>query len=104
MRRPDLQELVAQYGRYDLIPPKAWEQFDREIEAWQRWVCRGGLHGAGPTVPSFTQTQPTQEYAFCWCGMPGKFGYSDPATKQIKWYCAQHRLAQQWADVRRGAA
>jgi hypothetical protein len=32
---PDLQELVAKYGRYDLITAEAWAQFDAEKAAWR---------------------------------------------------------------------
>lgn len=32
---PDLQALVARYGRYDLIPPEAWKQWDDEVSAYQ---------------------------------------------------------------------
>ena len=32
---PNLQELVAQYGAYDLIPQEAWNQFDRAMKNWR---------------------------------------------------------------------
>jgi len=32
---PDLQELVAHYGGYHLIPAWAWEQYDHRMAAWQ---------------------------------------------------------------------
>ena len=32
---PDLQKLVAQYGRYDLIPAEAWAEFDRQNQEFQ---------------------------------------------------------------------
>ena len=32
---PDLQKLVAQYGRYDLIPADAWAEFDRQNQEFQ---------------------------------------------------------------------
>jgi hypothetical protein len=33
---PDLQKLVAQYGRYDLIPAEAWAEFDRQNQEFQQ--------------------------------------------------------------------
>lgn len=44
---PDLSELIARYGRYDLIPPQAWEQWDRQQEEWRQRhkfnqnICKG---------------------------------------------------------------
>ena len=34
-RMPDLQKLVARYGRYNLITPEAWERWDRANEVFQ---------------------------------------------------------------------
>ena len=31
---PDLQELVSRYGQWNLIPPEAWEDWDRAMAAW----------------------------------------------------------------------
>jgi hypothetical protein len=31
---PDLQELVAKYGGYHLIPPEAWTRHDQEMADW----------------------------------------------------------------------
>jgi hypothetical protein len=33
-RGPNLDALVAKHGGYDKIPPEAWKQYDREVEAW----------------------------------------------------------------------
>jgi hypothetical protein len=33
---PCLQEMVRQYGRYDLIPPEAWAEYDRAVANWRR--------------------------------------------------------------------
>ena len=41
-RMPDLQKLVARYGRYDLITPEAWE-WDRADEVFQ--ARRRVVHG-----------------------------------------------------------
>ena len=35
------------------------------------------------------------------CGGSAHFGYRDKATGEMCWYCAEHRLAQGWADARR---
>jgi hypothetical protein len=32
---PDLQELVERHGRYDLIPPEAWADYDLRMEVGQ---------------------------------------------------------------------
>jgi hypothetical protein len=32
---PDLQKLVAQFGRYDLITPEAWQDWDRANAEYQ---------------------------------------------------------------------
>jgi hypothetical protein len=40
---PNLQALVAKYGRYDLIPPAAWKQFDRDMEIWKADMRAGNL-------------------------------------------------------------
>jgi len=37
---PDLQELVARFGRYDRITPAAWAQFDRDMEMYRAWLRR----------------------------------------------------------------
>jgi hypothetical protein len=34
-RMPDLQKLVARYGRYDRITSEAWARWDRANEAFQ---------------------------------------------------------------------
>lgn len=36
--QPDLQKLVAQYGGYNMIPPKAWEAWDRETADYYKRV------------------------------------------------------------------
>jgi hypothetical protein len=33
---PDLQDLVAIYGRYDLIPEEAWRDYHAAIAEWHR--------------------------------------------------------------------
>jgi hypothetical protein len=40
---PNLQDLVAQYGRYDLIPPEAWAKFDADMAAWKEDLRAGNL-------------------------------------------------------------
>ena len=37
---PDLQALVARYGRLDLIPPEAWQKWDDENRAYQEAIRR----------------------------------------------------------------
>jgi hypothetical protein len=106
MRRPDLQELVAAWGGYDKIPPAAWEAWDRAVAEYQDFVRRGNLHRSGPTISQIEPPSPfATDYFLCViCKRPGDFGYRRRGSKQIDWYCAQHRLAEHWADVRRGAA
>jgi hypothetical protein len=36
----------------------------------------------------------------CLCGAEGEFGYRDKVGGEMTWCCAQHRLAQCWADTR----
>ena len=38
---PNLQELVAEHGGYDKIPPAAWRAFDKAIEQWKQRVRSG---------------------------------------------------------------
>jgi hypothetical protein len=33
-QRPGLQQLVARWGRYDLIPPEAWQEHYAAYAAW----------------------------------------------------------------------
>jgi hypothetical protein len=35
MAVPDLQELIADHGGYDKIPPEAWAEWDRLNAEWQ---------------------------------------------------------------------
>ena len=39
--RPDLQKLVQRYGRWDLIPAEAHEQFQLEVQEWQARIRSG---------------------------------------------------------------
>lgn len=32
---PSLQDLLTQHGRYDLITPAAWAEYDRAVAAWR---------------------------------------------------------------------
>jgi uncharacterized protein (DUF3820 family) len=38
-------------------------------------------------------------FGCCTCGGPARFGYRDKASGEMRWYCAEHRLAQRWADA-----
>jgi hypothetical protein len=38
---PNLQDLVARFGRYDLITPEAWARFDAEKRRWLEDVRHG---------------------------------------------------------------
>ncbi len=35
------------------------------------------------------------------CGRLGTFGYRNNKDGSFTWYCAEHRVAQLWADARR---
>jgi hypothetical protein len=37
---PDLQELVARFGRYDKITPEAWPEYDAATETYRAWLRR----------------------------------------------------------------
>jgi hypothetical protein len=41
---PDLQEWIAFYGGYDLIPNAAWTEWDRLHEAYRERQRLGGGH------------------------------------------------------------
>src|SRR5262249_36667388 len=38
----------------------------------------------------------------CTCGGPARFGYRDKANGEMRWYCAEHRLAQCWGEQSTG--
>jgi uncharacterized protein (DUF3820 family) len=38
-------------------------------------------------------------FGCCTCGGPAHFGYRDKASGEMRWYCAEHRLAKSWADA-----
>ena len=45
---PSLQDLVARFGRYDLIPPDAWAHFHAETKRWMDDV----RHGQAEVIPA----------------------------------------------------
>jgi hypothetical protein len=35
------------------------------------------------------------------CGREAHFGYRDPKSHELMWFCRAHRLARWWANARR---
>jgi hypothetical protein len=92
---PDLQQLVCLRGGYQHIAPEDWREFDRLMAAWH--ARRRDLAAPRPNA-----TAPAMSLEVCIrCGQPAHFGYRNYATNALTWLCAEHRLAQGWADARR---
>jgi hypothetical protein len=92
---PDLQELVRLRGGYPGITPEDWREFDRLTAAWharRREFASARLSAAAPSGPLEICAR---------CGQQARFGYRNSATGTLSWFCADHHLAQWWADARR---
>jgi uncharacterized protein (DUF3820 family) len=94
---PDLRALVAEHGAYDRIPQQAWSEYDKAMADWQeRRRARFHAERIPGAAISLTKHSP---FGCCTCGGPAHFGYRDKASGKMRWYCAEHRLAQWWADA-----
>ena len=92
---PDLQQLVRLRGGYPGITPEDWREFDRLTAAWH--ARRRDIAAPRPDA-----TAPSVPFKICArCSQQARFGYRNPATGTLSWFCADHRLAQWWADARR---
>jgi hypothetical protein len=92
---PDLQELVRLRGGYPEITPGDWQEFDRLKAAWHK---RRRDLGAPRSQPA---TSSVSSHEICVsCGQQARFGYRNAATGELYWYCAEHRVAQWWANER----
>jgi hypothetical protein len=92
---PDLQQLVRLRGGYPGITLEDWREFDRLKALWharRREFASARQWAAGPSGPLAVCVR---------CGQEARFGYRNPATNMLSWFCAEHRLAQSWADARR---
>jgi hypothetical protein len=126
---PDLQLLVRQLGQaavaargeaydpahnpahagYPLITPEIWKAFDAEMATYQA-ARRAGLASAPPSnatdsaPPVFGPIEHKWPYVRCAkCSAEARFGYRD-SDGTMRWFCAAHRLAQNWSDARRDAS
>jgi uncharacterized protein (DUF3820 family) len=95
---PDLQVLVAKHGGYHCIPQQAWDEYDKAMIDWQ---TRRRARFCPEKIPSDDTASPFECRT---CGDPARFGYTDRASGEMRWYCAKHRLGQRWADATAGAA
>jgi hypothetical protein len=92
---PRLQQLVRLRGGYPGITPEDWRVFDRLTADWH--VRRRDIAALRPDA-----TAPSVPFEICAsCSQQARFGYRNPATGTLSWFCADHRLAQWWADARR---
>ena len=126
---PDLQDLVHQLGvaaadargeiydpvhnpahaGYPLITPAMWKAFDEAMAAYQT-ARRMGLTPASmgkaiepPPPTTFGPIEHEWPYARCeTCSAETRFGYRN-SDGTMRWFCAAHRLAQNWSDARRGS-
>ena len=92
---PDLQEVVRLRGGYPGITPEDWREFDRLKALWHT----RRREFAAPRPAAATSTASLEICARC--GQQARFGYRNPVTNTLSWFCAEHRLAQSWADARR---
>jgi hypothetical protein len=93
---PDLQQLVSLRGGYPNITPEDWREFDRLTKSWH--ARRRDYAAPRPRAPmpwvSLHETCVS-------CGQQARYGYLNAATGGLYWFCADHRLAQWWADASR---
>jgi hypothetical protein len=77
------------------ITPEDWREFDRLKAFWharRREFASARESASAPSGPLEICAR---------CGQEARFGYRNPATNTLSWFCAEHRLAQSWADARR---
>jgi hypothetical protein len=99
---PDLQELIELAGGQ--LMEEHWQEFDRATAEYQRARREVGFDDAtDPALAILANAGPPERawpYQPCIvCGGAARFGYRN--GDQWDWGCAQHRLAQWWADARR---
>jgi hypothetical protein len=96
-------------GGYCHVTAQEWQAFDAAMAAYDQ-ARRMGLAPAssGKTVEAppttFGPIEHAWPYARCdTCQAEARFCYRN-GDGTMRWFCAAHRLAKNWADARRGGA
>jgi hypothetical protein len=90
-----LQQFLRLRGGYPGIAPEDWPGFDRLRAAWhprRRDVAAPRAKVIAPSASLDTCVS---------CNQQAPCRYRSATTGELYWYCADHRLAQWWADTRR---
>jgi hypothetical protein len=102
---PDLSLLVEAHDGYDKIPTDAWNTYDAALATWQhrlrtenRPTQSTGMDDTPLRFFPFYSDIPSTELCLI-CDQIAHFGYCH--DDEMRWFCADHRLAVWWADARK---
>jgi hypothetical protein len=96
-----------EHGGYRYITLAIWKAFDEAMAAHQQTRRTGETPGPASntaedaTPPTFGPLDYQWPHAQCEsCSAEARFGYRNN-DGTMRWFCAAHRLAKNWADARR---